>query len=117
MMNTSRTKRIKAKLEARRAALVLACIHNGEEEDALLSEREPDLLDAGAERSAATVLGTLAEAERNEVMRIDAALARIAAGNWGICESCGDPIHEARLEAVPEAARCLECEAATTLSA
>ena len=116
MMNTIRTKRIKAKLEARRAALIAACIHNVEEEDALLSEREPDLLDTGAERSAATVLGRLAEAEREEVLRIDAALARIEAGNWGICESCGEQIRDARLEAIPEAARCVDCEAAPSLT-
>jgi RNA polymerase-binding transcription factor DksA len=117
MMNTARTKRIKATLEARRAALLLACMHNVAEEDALLADREPDLLDVGAERSAATVLGKLAEAEREEILRIDAALARIADESWGICEACGERIRDARLEAIPEAARCLECEMASHRSA
>lgn len=111
------TGRFKAMLEARRTALALARIRNVHDEDELLSEREPDLLDLGAERSAAAILGALAEAERYEVMRIDEALARIDAGTWGICESCGNGIEGARLEAIPEAARCIECESGSTLSA
>ena len=62
------------------------------------------------------VLGALAESEREEVMRIDEALSRIEAGTWGICESCGERIEEARLEAIPEAARCIECESGIRLS-
>lgn len=112
MMDTRRIRQMKAKLEARRAALLESCSRNVAGEDALLAEKEPDFLDVSAERTAAAVLGRLAEAELDEVGRIDAALARIAAGNWGLCETCGERIGEARLEAMPEAARCVDCESA-----
>ena len=32
-------------------------------------------------------------------------------GSYGMCESCGGPIGEERLAAVPEATRCISCQA------
>jgi RNA polymerase-binding transcription factor DksA len=40
---------------------------------------------------------------------VDAALERIAAGNYGLCARCGLPIGFARLEARPEATLCNAC--------
>src|SRR3546814_13132406 len=42
---------------------------------------------------------------------ISAALAKIDAGTYGICERCAAPIPFARLEAVPYAAYCVTCQA------
>ncbi len=39
------------------------------------------------------------------------ALARIDAGRYGICESCGKPIPVERLEALPYATLCVDCAA------
>jgi len=44
----------------------------------------------------------LAQAER--------ALARIDAGTYGSCESCGEPIGKARLQAFPRATLCVKCK-------
>jgi DnaK suppressor protein len=44
----------------------------------------------------------LAQAER--------ALARIEAGTYGSCESCGEPIGKARLQAFPRATLCVSCK-------
>jgi RNA polymerase-binding transcription factor len=38
------------------------------------------------------------------------ALARIDAGTYGICESCGQPIGKARLQAFPRATLCVACK-------
>jgi DnaK suppressor protein len=38
------------------------------------------------------------------------ALARIDAGTYGVCESCGQPIGKARLLAFPRATLCVECK-------
>jgi DnaK suppressor protein len=38
------------------------------------------------------------------------ALARIDAGTYGVCESCGRPIGKARLLAFPRATLCVECK-------
>jgi DnaK suppressor protein len=38
------------------------------------------------------------------------ALARIEAGTYGACESCGEPIGKARLQAFPRATLCVACK-------
>ena len=45
-----------------------------------------------------------------ELGAIDAALGRIAAGTYGICVKCGEPIARKRLEAVPTATTCVVCK-------
>jgi RNA polymerase-binding transcription factor len=42
---------------------------------------------------------------------VDAALARLDGGTFGKCVRCGKPIAPARLEALPWAAHCIECQA------
>lgn len=49
--------------------------------------------------------------------RIEDALRRIDAGNYGDCSSCGAEISEARLRALPFALRCKECEEAREAAA
>ena len=43
---------------------------------------------------------------------VDAALARLDDGSFGRCIRCGGRIAAARLEALPWAARCIECQTA-----
>jgi len=45
--------------------------------------------------------------ERAESIR--AALRRIEAGTYGVCQRCGARIDRARLEIVPDAGLCIEC--------
>jgi len=39
---------------------------------------------------------------------VESALEKITKGAYGVCEKCGKPIEEERLEAVPEARFCLK---------
>jgi RNA polymerase-binding protein DksA len=55
----------------------------------------------------------LREAAERRVREVDAALARIDAGTFGRCTSCGEPVAEARLEALPWAALCIDCQRRT----
>ena len=48
--------------------------------------------------------------EREKLAQIDRALARIADGTYGICESCGNPIGKGRAMAFPRATLCLSCK-------
>ena len=38
------------------------------------------------------------------------ALAKIATGKYGLCESCGKPIEPTRLQALPQARTCMNCK-------
>jgi DnaK suppressor protein len=44
------------------------------------------------------------------IEEIDAAMEKIEAGTYGFCESCANPIPEARLEALPHARLCVTCK-------
>lgn len=51
-----------------------------------------------------------AEARRaGEIRRIEAALRRLEAGDYGYCAACGEVIPDQRLEIDPAAARCADC--------
>lgn len=41
---------------------------------------------------------------------IDVALERMAAGTYGVCEECGGPIGMERLEVMPSATTCIQCQ-------
>ncbi|MFT2817833.1 TraR/DksA family transcriptional regulator [Leifsonia sp. A12D58] len=51
----------------------------------------------------------LSDAARSELQQIDAAIARLYAGTYGVCASCGQPIPVERLEARPFAELCVPC--------
>ena len=76
----------------------------------------PDQMTYGSQAAAAS---QVFEQERDLAMRgraelqlqvVDAALARIADGTYGTCIRCGNPIPTERLEALPWAARCIDCQ-------
>jgi DnaK suppressor protein len=47
---------------------------------------------------------------RDLLVQNDRALARIDAATYGTCESCGEPIGKARLQAFPRATLCVTCK-------
>jgi DnaK suppressor protein len=42
---------------------------------------------------------------------VEHALQKYEAGTYGLCDSCGQPIEQGRLEAIPQASLCLNCKA------
>ncbi len=55
---------------------------------------------------------TFQENERDELELVRAALARLDADTYGVCQRCGSDIPPARLEAVPTASLCIQCKEA-----
>ena len=62
---------------------------------------------------------SLADADREEASlevllgqqeRVRAALARVEAGSYGRCVDCGRELPDERLDARPEAERCVDCQ-------
>ena len=68
-----------------------------------------DAEERATEREGDEVLESLGNAGLMEIKMIQAAVARIRAGTFGICVNCGEDISEERLETVPHAARCRQC--------
>ena len=48
-------------------------------------------------------------ARRKAVVRIDAALTRLAAGDYGYCAKCDEPISDKRLALDPATPLCIRC--------
>lgn len=49
----------------------------------------------------------LASQLRSELDEVERALGKLDDGSYGVCETCGDPIGEARLEAMPATRFCI----------
>lgn len=77
---------------------------------AMDADRDIERTDRVQEEAAEVTLAALDEQERREMEEIQAALARIDAGTYGLCEACGEVISPARLEALPMARRCVPCQ-------
>jgi len=52
----------------------------------------------------------LRDRAESQLALVDEALARFEAGSFGRCVRCGQPIAPDRLEALPWAARCIDCQ-------
>lgn len=71
-------------------------------------EHDPEGHTIAFERSQ---IGALVQHVRHHLAEVDAALARVDAGTYGVCERCGEPIGEARLDALPATRTCIGCAA------
>jgi DnaK suppressor protein len=69
-------------------------------------EHDPEGSTIAFERSQ---VGALVAQARAQLTEIDAALERVEAGTYGVCERCGGPIAPGRLEARPVARTCITC--------
>ncbi|HVK28484.1 MAG TPA: TraR/DksA C4-type zinc finger protein [Nocardioides sp.] len=69
-------------------------------------EHDPEGATIAFERSQ---VAALVHQVRDRLDEIDAALDRLAAGTYGTCEVCGQPIAEGRLEVRPTARTCVGC--------
>jgi len=55
-------------------------------------------------------ISTVGSDFREQVQMIDAAVERMDEGIYGICQRCGQPIQQERLEALPFVAFCISCQ-------
>lgn len=69
-----------------------------------------DDVDIASDTIDRTLLNSLGEADQRRLTLIDRALDRIRQETYGQCLSCGKQIPEARLEALPYAVLCVECQ-------
>ena len=70
-----------------------------------------DSADAGSMLSEADRTEAVLDSARSQRDEVLAALARIDDNSYGKCVDCGHEIPEGRLDARPDAARCVNCQA------
>ncbi len=97
---------LQAALEARLAGLQSRL--SSLKEDATKSHSS-DSSEQAQERENDEVVDAIANETEHSIRVIQATLKRIHEGNYGVCEACGEIIDEARLQAIPEATRCVGC--------
>src|SRR5210317_1514603 len=68
-----------------------------------------DSAEQAQERENDEVVDAIGNETAQSIRVIQSALERIDDGSYGVCESCGEDIAPGRLEAIPEATRCVNC--------
>lgn len=78
--------------------------------DESIAEMVQDIADKAASSYSRELLYGLSDAERKIFLLIEEALQRIKEGRYGICVYCNQKIQKKRLDAVPWARHCIECQ-------
>lgn len=105
---------IRSHLEAELDTVDRQLTEHGAQEDGVevgLDEGFADSAQATTERS--EIVGVIRQLQ-NHRAEVVAAIARIDAGSYGTCESCGRAVGPERLEALPTVRLCLSCKAAAS---
>ena len=70
----------------------------------------PDLADVSSNAYSREMLLNLSEAHHRQMQDIDAALARLESGEYGICAGCEEEISPRRMEVRPFSRYCIDCK-------
>jgi RNA polymerase-binding transcription factor DksA len=109
---------LRQRLEARRAELLRLDTAQAGELATPASDRGEDTTpsqhpaDVASELERREFILTLHVLDARELGDVEAAIRRMDAGTYGLCVDCGRPIAAERLEALPHAARDVDCERA-----
>lgn len=74
--------------------------------------RNPDKADLALDYAQREQQTALTAVHQERLKGVQAALGRMDAGTYGICEDCGDRIDPARLKVLPSATTCIKCQRA-----
>jgi len=108
-MDKKRLEYYKKKLQTRREELIKTIARTEEEGRTADDDPTVDLADKAANSYTKEFLFGQTNVDRNLLALIDAALARIKNGTYGICGECEEELQQKRLEAVPWARYCVSC--------
>lgn len=78
--------------------------------DESVDEQAQDMVDRATSAYTREFAFSLSESDRRTLLLIDQALLRLDQGTYGTCVHCQGHVQEKRLEAVPWARHCLECQ-------
>jgi DnaK suppressor protein len=70
----------------------------------------PDPVDLAVRNYSKNVMLAVSENESRQLQMVDEALQRIEDDEYGVCQNCSNQIQPKRLEAIPWARYCLNCQ-------
>ncbi len=76
----------------------------------LRAQASGDVVDFALDSVQDEINSQLAEVESRELSYIEAALGKMREGSYGKCEGCNDSIPLVRLQALPYASYCINCQ-------
>ena len=76
----------------------------------LREQSSGDVVDFALDSAQDEISSQLAEVESRELAHIEKALERMRDGTYGLCEGCNNSIPLARLQALPYATFCIQCQ-------
>lgn len=106
-MKLAETLRFKGLLERERER---AKAHIARPLPTAMTSPQADALDCAADLSLWTIAQATHLAARRRLAQAELALARLEAGQYGLCQHCEEPIDLARLEVLPAATLCVDCQ-------
>jgi DnaK suppressor protein len=109
-MNDRQLEHFRAILEEKRLALVKNAQASLEQDMTLDTNEMPDEVDLASSEYIQSFSLRLRGRERHFIDKIEVALRKLDAGEFGVCEDCGEPIGLKRLEARPETTLCIRCK-------
>jgi DnaK suppressor protein len=109
-MDSAEIQRLKRILEIERAEAMRYLDRLGDETRSMDSDCPQDVGDLCETTLSKEALFQQTGERRLMVRRIEAALARIEQGTYGVCAACGDDINPRRLDALPWTEYCLRCQ-------
>ena len=112
MASADVTARRRAALEQRRDDLRRELAEQGADPDSggLTFDDDAGFADRSHSTEERSRLVALVDNLRTELREVERALEKLAVGGYGICERCGEPIGQDRLEAIPWATLCIDCK-------
>jgi DnaK suppressor protein len=109
-MDKKKLETFKKRLETRQQELRRTVTRNQADGRTADEDAAQDIADRAASSYNKEFLFSQSNNERQLLMMVDGALARIREGSFGECISCGKEINAKRLEAVPWTRHCIECQ-------
>jgi DnaK suppressor protein len=75
------------------------------------NSRQGDMADQATGNNEVHIALRVKQTDAKILQAIEEALQRIDKGTYGVCRDCGEPIAEARLNAIPWTRVCITCKA------
>lgn len=111
-MNKKQLEKLKKMLVMEKQAVLKHLLELRGVSEQSLEEGHGDAVDIASVEISQAAIQKLGSREQKHLKKIDQALAKFDTDEYGICESCGEEISYARLEARPIAQYCIDCKTA-----